>query len=107
MIYLDVKETLLQRSQALEEAQTAAKTTINKRRQIERLKASSNIRAEKVDEALEELEEVSPLCLYLKHVSVSYSFYVGSANREHLGAPSKWHFSKSPPCYHDSLKARS
>jgi hypothetical protein len=51
----------LQRSQALEEAQNAAKTTINKRRQIERLKASSNIRPEKVDEALEELEEVRGL----------------------------------------------
>lgn len=52
------QETLLQRAQVLEEAQTAAKTTINKRRQIERLKASGNIRPEKVDEALEELEEV-------------------------------------------------
>lgn len=52
------KDTLLQRSQALEEAQTAAKTAINKRRQIERLKASNNISAERVDQALEELEEV-------------------------------------------------
>lgn len=35
------------------------KSTINKRRQIERLKASSNIRGEKVDEALEDLEEAT------------------------------------------------
>ncbi|KAF8306464.1 hypothetical protein DL93DRAFT_2179307 [Clavulina sp. PMI_390] len=55
------KDTLLQRSLALEEAQTAAKSTINKRRQIERLKASSNIRPEKVDEALEELEEAQQI----------------------------------------------
>jgi hypothetical protein len=49
---------LQQRSQVLEEFQAAVKHSITKRRQIERLKASSNIRPEKVDEALEELEEV-------------------------------------------------
>lgn len=52
------QETLQQRSLALEEHQAAVKTTISKRRQIERLKASSNIRPEKVDEAVEELKEV-------------------------------------------------
>ena len=52
------KETLLQRTTVLEEYQTAVKTAISKRRNIERLKASSNIRPEKVDEALEDLEEV-------------------------------------------------
>ncbi|TFK55583.1 hypothetical protein OE88DRAFT_636903 [Heliocybe sulcata] len=53
------KETLQQRTAVLEEYQTAVKTTISKRRHIERLKASSNIRPERVDEALEELEEAN------------------------------------------------
>ncbi|RDB20126.1 Vacuolar protein sorting-associated protein 17 [Hypsizygus marmoreus] len=53
------KETLLMRTGVLEEYQTAVKTTISKRRQIERLKASSNIRPDRVDEALEEMEEAN------------------------------------------------
>ncbi|KAF9568993.1 hypothetical protein CPC08DRAFT_813168 [Agrocybe pediades] len=53
------KETLQMRTGVLEEYQSAVKTTISKRRQIERLKASSNIRADRVDEALEEIEEAS------------------------------------------------
>ncbi|KAI0053731.1 hypothetical protein FA95DRAFT_1552239 [Auriscalpium vulgare] len=53
------KETLQQRTAVLEEYQVAVKNAISKRRQIERLKASSNIRPEKVDEALEELEEAN------------------------------------------------
>jgi hypothetical protein len=52
------KETLQQRTAVLEEYQAAVKTAISKRRNIERLKSSSNIRSERVDEALEELEEV-------------------------------------------------
>jgi hypothetical protein len=52
------KETLQQRTAVLEEYQAAVKTAISKRRNIERLKASSNIRPERVDEALEDLEEV-------------------------------------------------
>lgn len=53
------KETLLQRTAVLEEYQTAVKASITKRRHIERLKASSSIRPDKVDEALEDMEEVS------------------------------------------------
>ena len=52
------KETLQQRTAVLEEYQAAVKTTISKRRNIERLKASRNIGADKVDDALEDLEEV-------------------------------------------------
>jgi predicted RNase H-like nuclease (RuvC/YqgF family) len=52
------KETLQQRTAALEEYQAAVKATISKRRHIERLKASSSIRHDKVDEALEDMEEV-------------------------------------------------
>ncbi|KAG8986443.1 Vacuolar protein sorting-associated protein 17 [Tulasnella sp. JGI-2019a] len=53
------KETLQQRTQVLEEYQTAVKTSISKRRNIERLKASNNIRPERVDEALEDMEEAA------------------------------------------------
>ncbi|KAF9006510.1 Vps5 C terminal like-domain-containing protein [Cyathus striatus] len=53
------KETLQMRTGVLEEYQAAVKTTISKRRHIERLKASSNIRPERVDEALEEMEEAN------------------------------------------------
>ncbi|KAF5333555.1 hypothetical protein D9611_002584 [Ephemerocybe angulata] len=53
------KETLQMRTGVLEEYQSAVKTTISKRRQIERLKASSNIRPERVDEALEDMEEAN------------------------------------------------
>lgn len=53
------KETLQMRTAVLEEYQAAVKTTISKRRNIERLKASANIRPDRVDEALEEMEEVS------------------------------------------------
>ncbi|KAH6915033.1 vacuolar protein sorting-associated protein vps17 [Coprinopsis sp. MPI-PUGE-AT-0042] len=53
------KETLLMRTGVLEEYQAAVKTTISKRRQIERLKASSNIRPERVDDALEDMEEAN------------------------------------------------
>jgi hypothetical protein len=52
------KETLQMRTAVLEEYQTAVKTTISKRRNIERLKASSSIRPDRVDEALEDMEEV-------------------------------------------------
>lgn len=52
------KETLQMRTGVLEEYQAAVKTTISKRRQIERMKASSNIRGDRVDEALEEINEV-------------------------------------------------
>ena len=57
------KETLLQRTSVLEEYQAAVKSSISKRRYIERLKSSSSIRPDKVDEALEDLEEVRLLLL--------------------------------------------
>ncbi|KAG6878584.1 hypothetical protein C0993_003039 [Termitomyces sp. T159_Od127] len=53
------RETLQMRTGVLEEYQQAVKTTISKRRQIERLKASSNIRPERVDDALEDMEEAN------------------------------------------------
>ncbi|KAI0660799.1 Vps5 C terminal like-domain-containing protein [Cubamyces menziesii] len=53
------KETLQQRTAVLEEYQAAVKATISKRRNLERLKASSNINPQRVDEALEEMEEAN------------------------------------------------
>ncbi|KAI5123375.1 hypothetical protein M0805_006083 [Coniferiporia weirii] len=53
------KETLQQRTAVLEEYQAAVKTSISKRRHIERLKASSSINPSKVDEALEDMEEAN------------------------------------------------
>ncbi|CAL1701329.1 unnamed protein product [Somion occarium] len=53
------KETLQQRTGVLEEYQAAVKTTISKRRNIERLQASSSIRGERVDEAIRDMEEAS------------------------------------------------
>lgn len=66
------KETLQQRTSVLEEYQAAAKTTISKRRNIERLKAQKNIPKERVDEALEDLEEVSPEFLFAAYKLLSY-----------------------------------
>lgn len=84
------KETLQMRTGVLEEYQTAVKTTISKRRQIERLKASSNIRPERVDEALEEIEEVRnpwidsrPLLSYSGHRRTSTSKYSLKERREY------------------------
>lgn len=57
------------RTGVLEEYQAAVKTTISKRRQIERLKASSNIRPDRVDEALEDMEEVSVAFPSIKSLS--------------------------------------
>ena len=58
------KETLMQRTSVLEEYQAAVRSTTSKRRNIERLKASTNIRPERVDEALEDMEEVLTSLIY-------------------------------------------
>ena len=73
------KETLLQRTGVLEEYQAAVKITISKRRHIERLKASSNIRHERVDEAIEDMEEVCRLIFLHEHNSPS--FHIGQQIR--------------------------
>ncbi|WVQ82794.1 hypothetical protein IAT38_004926 [Cryptococcus sp. DSM 104549] len=51
------KEALLQRTQVLEDSQSATKTAINKRRNVERLKSSSSINPAKVDDAISEMQE--------------------------------------------------
>lgn len=55
------QDALSQRTQILEDSQNATKNAINKRRNVERMKGSSNINPAKVDDALHEMEDVSPL----------------------------------------------
>ncbi|WVW81253.1 hypothetical protein I302_103244 [Kwoniella bestiolae CBS 10118] len=55
------KDALLQRTTLLEDSQTATKSAINKRRNVERLKGSSKIDPVKVDDALHEMEEANTL----------------------------------------------
>lgn len=93
------KEALLQRAGVLEEYQAAVKATISKRRNIERLKASSNIRPERVDEALEEMEEVCTLRTWDAGVLV---FFVGQQVRASTCAAYEWHISKPSSCFGDT-----
>ncbi|GAA5874904.1 hypothetical protein JCM8547_003606 [Rhodosporidiobolus lusitaniae] len=51
------KETLSGRDAVVSEHREAVKTTIARRRQIDKLRSSSSLRADKVNEALEELDE--------------------------------------------------
>lgn len=53
------QETLISRDVILSEHRSAVKATRSKRDIIERLKNSSSIKAERVDDALDELEDVS------------------------------------------------
>ncbi|WWC67336.1 uncharacterized protein I206_101244 [Kwoniella pini CBS 10737] len=55
------KDALVQRTTLLEDSQTATKSAINKRRNVERLKGSSKIDPVKVDDALHEMEEANAL----------------------------------------------
>ena len=58
LIVISLQETLSNRIRITTEYETAKKNTISKRRYIERLKASTSIKPERVDEALEDLEYV-------------------------------------------------
>ncbi|EIW72997.1 hypothetical protein TREMEDRAFT_12690, partial [Tremella mesenterica DSM 1558] len=55
------KDALIQRTAILEDSQSAVKAAINKRRNVERLKGSSNINPIKVDDAISEMEEANAL----------------------------------------------
>lgn len=55
------KDALSQRTQLLEDSQTATKSAITKRRNVERLKASSSISSIKVDDAISEMDEANTL----------------------------------------------
>ena len=86
------KETLQQRTSVLEEYQAAAKTTISKRRNIERLKASRNIPKDKVDEALEDLQEVRVLAQLLSGSSLM--LLSGGAIRANTCSSGGWYFAE-------------
>lgn len=90
------KETLQMRNGVLEEYQAAVKTTISKRRQIERLKASANIRPDRVDDALEEIEEVSQS--YLLSLLVCLTGCPGEQVRASLGKTSRRHIPELTSC---------
>ena len=53
------KDTLVHRTQVLEDAQTASKNAIHKRRAVEKLRGNTRIDSAKVDDAIEEMREVS------------------------------------------------
>lgn len=55
------KDAMLQRQYNIDELANSIKSTINKRRNIEKMKGSSSIKNEKVSEALEDLEEAEKL----------------------------------------------
>lgn len=52
------RSALVQRTQLLEDSQTASKVAITKRRNVERLKGSSTINTSRVDDAITEMDEV-------------------------------------------------
>lgn len=55
---LVAQETLSGRDLVADEHRQAVKSSISKRRNIEKLKSASSLRADKVNEALEDLDEV-------------------------------------------------
>lgn len=55
---LNLQETLSGRDSIVDEHRAAAKATISKRRAIEKMKSSASIKGDRVDEALDELDEV-------------------------------------------------
>lgn len=77
------KDALLQRTQLLEDSQTASKSAINKRRQVERLKASSSINPGKVDDAIAEMEDANTLETSLSNRLSAISQHLHTALRSH------------------------
>lgn len=67
------KEAMLARNALVEEHHNAQKATVNKKREAEHLKMQRNLRADRVDDALEELEEAKrhehALASHLKKIS--------------------------------------
>lgn len=55
------RDALAQRTQILEDSHSATKTAITKRRNVERMKGSSNINPQKVDDAIAEMEEANAM----------------------------------------------
>ncbi|BEI83821.1 hypothetical protein CcaverHIS002_0404250 [Cutaneotrichosporon cavernicola] len=55
------RDALAQRTQILEDSHSSTKTAITKRRNVERMKGSSNINPQKVDDAISEMEEANAI----------------------------------------------
>lgn len=55
------RDALAQRTQILEDSHSATKTAITKRRNVERMKGSSSINPQKVDDAIAEMEEANAM----------------------------------------------
>lgn len=53
----------MHRTQVLEDAQTASKNAIHKRRAVEKLRGNTRIDSAKVDDAIEEMREVGSYCI--------------------------------------------
>ncbi|TXT13152.1 hypothetical protein VHUM_01553 [Vanrija humicola] len=77
------RDALSQRTQILEDSQSATKAAINKRRNVERLKGSSNINPTKVDDAIAEMEEANALDNRLTSHINNISANLHSALRAH------------------------
>jgi hypothetical protein len=81
----------------LQEHRAAAKATISKKRNIERLKGSSKIQADRVDEALEELDDVRPTRPPL-HFSLTPSLRLNLTNFSSPNDSPTSHNTSNPPC---------
>ncbi|OXG96290.1 vacuolar protein sorting-associated protein vps17 [Cryptococcus neoformans A2-102-5] len=77
------KDTLVQRTAVLEDSQSASKAAITKRRNLERLKASSNINPAKVDDAISEMQEADSLEQSLSHRVTAISQNLHHSLRAH------------------------
>ncbi|KAL1407271.1 Vacuolar protein sorting-associated protein 17 [Vanrija albida] len=77
------RDALAQRTQILEDSQSATKVAINKRRNVERLKGSSSINPAKVDDAIAEMEEANALDNRLTSHIHNISANLHSALRAH------------------------
>lgn len=79
------KEAMLARNSLVEEHHNAQKATVNKKREAEHLKMQRNLRADRVDDALEELEEAKrhegALALHLKKISAELTGSLQSHSR--------------------------
>lgn len=78
------KDALLQRQYNIDELRNSIKTTINKRRTIEKLRASGNIKPERVNEALDDLEEAAKHEQSLQHRVEAISRNLRPALQTHL-----------------------
>ena len=80
------KDALLQRQYNLDELHSSIKATITKRRNIEKLRGGSNIKPERVNEALDDLEEAQKFEQNLQYRIQAISTNLRPALQTHLRA---------------------